>query len=581
MEFYKRRQAILSRLKEIGEVSVEDLAAHLQVSANTIRNDLNALEAENLLRRIRGGAIISDSNGTSTHQLFAARASVNQTAKEQMARWAASLIKDGEAIVLDASSTVYHLATFLKDHRDLTVVTNGLEVALLLARNPTNKVILAANVVRPNGFTLIGSLHPDLLNHFYASKCFITCSGLSIEQGLTEADLDEAPLKSQMIKLARQVIALVDHNKWDRIDTYRFAQLDQIDHLVTDQGVSPESLTALRQVAPFPITVAGDAAGETLEPGAASPEKRHYRIGFGNLTEEMIFAQQVRRSLERVVQRLDNVELLIRDNQLDRQAALDNAEWFVANGVDLVIEYQIDAKAGNVIMDKFNRASIPVIAVDIPLPGATFYGADNYRAGYIAGEALGQWIKNNWSGRLDLLFKLELSRVGPVAGARLQGQQEGLEAIIGPIAEEYMISVETPIIIDKVEQVVSDLLPAISPTARIAVIAINDDAAVGTLMAFEKAGRLAQLVAVGQNADRIGRQALRWPDFPFIGTTRYAPEKYGEQLLNLALKILEGKPVPPAVYNQHVFITRDNINKYYPDLVEAGSAGGEAIKTIS
>ncbi len=581
MEFYKRRQAILSRLKEMGEVSVEDLAAHLQVSANTIRNDLNALEAENLLRRIRGGAVVSDNNGTSARQLFAARASVNQTAKEQMARWAASLVKDGEAIVLDASSTVYHLATFLKDRRDLTVVTNGLEVALLLARNPSNKVILAANVVRPNGFTLIGSLHPDLLNHFYASKCFITCSGLSTEQGFTEADLDEAPLKSQMIKLARQVIALVDHSKWGRIDTYRFAQLDQIDHLITNQGVSPESLAALRQAAPFPITVAGDTSGETMEPGAALPEKRHYRIGFGNMTEEMIFAQQVRRSLERVVQRLDNVELLIRDNDLDRQTALANAAWFVAQEVDLVIEYQIDAKAGNIIMDKFNRANIPVIAVDIPLPGATFYGADNYRAGYIAGEALGQWIKKNWQGRLDILFKLELSRVGPVAGARLQGQQEGLEAIIGPLAEEQMISVETPIIIDRVEQVVSDLLPAISPTARIAVIAINDDAAVGTLTAFEKAGRLAQVVAVGQNADRVGRQALRRPQFPFIGTTRYAPEKYGEQLLNLALKILEGKPVPPAVYNQHVFITRDNINEYYPDLVEAGSGGGEAIKTMS
>jgi DeoR/GlpR family transcriptional regulator of sugar metabolism len=194
MEFYKRRQAILSRLKEMGEVSVEDLAAHLQVSANTIRNDLNALEAENLLRRIRGGAVISDNNGISAHQLFAARASVNQTAKEQMARWAASLVKDGEAIVLDASSTIYHLATFLKDHRDLTVVTNGLEVALLLARNPSNKVILAANVVRSNGFTLIGSLHPDLLNHFYASKCFITCSGLSVNRGLPKPISTKLPL---------------------------------------------------------------------------------------------------------------------------------------------------------------------------------------------------------------------------------------------------------------------------------------------------------------------------------------------------------------------------------------------------
>lgn len=576
MEFYKRRQAILSLLEELGEVSVEELAAHLRVSANTIRNDLNTLEAENLLQRIRGGAVALEGNGKYASKRFVARASVNQAAKEQMGRWAASLVKDGEAIVLDASSTIYHVAAFLKDRRDLTVVTNGLEAALLLARNPSNKVILSANVVHPDGFSMIGGLQPDLLNHFYASKCFITCSGLSPEQGLTEADLDEAPLKSQMIKLARQVIALVDHTKLGRVDTYRFAELNQIDHLVTDEVTTPETLAALRQAAPFPITVVGAAKAETLEPGT-SAAKRHYRIGFGNMTEKMIFAQQVRRSLERVVQRLDNVELLFRDNNLDRQTALENADWFVAKGVDLVIEYQVDAMAGNVIMDKFNQANIPVIAVDIPLPGATFYGADNYRAGCIAGEALGQWVKKNWQGRVDTLLKLELARVGPVAGARLQGQQEGLEAIIGPLAEAQIISIETPIIFEQVEHVVTKLLPSIPTSAKVAVIAINDDAAVGTLSAFEKAGRLGQVVTVGQNADRVGRQALRRTDFPFIGTTRYAPEKYGEQLLNLALKILEGKPVPPAVYNQHVFITRENLNEYYPELVDAG--GGEIVKT--
>ncbi|NJO00228.1 MAG: substrate-binding domain-containing protein [Anaerolineales bacterium] len=577
MEFYKRRQAILSLLEELGEVSVEELAAHLQVSANTIRNDLNTLEAEHLLRRIRGGAVGLDKNGAYANKDFAP-ASVNQTAKEQMGRWAASMVKDGEAIVLDASSTIYHVAAFLKDRRDLAVVTNGLEVALLLARNPTNKVILAANVVRSDGFSMIGSLHPDLQNHFYASKCFITCSGLSPEQGLTEADLDEAPLKSQMIKLARQVIVLADHSKMGRIDTYRFAEPDQIDHLITDEAAAPDMLAALQAAALFPITVVGAAGVKTLEPGAAG-KKRRYRIGFGNMTEKMMFAQQVRRSLERVSQPLENVELLIRDNNLDPQTALENADWFVANKVDLVIEYQIDAKAGNIIMDKFNQANIPVIAVDIPLPGATFYGADNYRAGHIAGEALGQWVKKNWQGQLDVLLKVELARVGPVAGARLQGQQEGLEAIIGPIAEERILSLDATVIVDEVEQAMTRLLPAISPTARIAIIAINDDAAVGALTAFEEAGRLEQVVAVGQNADRVGRQALRRPDFPFIGTTRYAPEKYGEQLLNLALKILAGKPVPPAVYNQHVFLTRDNINEYYPDLVDVTTTGGEAVKT--
>ncbi len=571
MEVYKRRQAILELLKEQGELSVDDLVFRLAVSANTIRNDLNALAGENLLRRIRGGAVAVDGHDRYAGA-FAERCQTNRAAKEQMGRWAAGLVNDGDAIVLDASSTIYHLATFLTARKDLTVVTNGLPAALLLAQNPSNKVILAANTVRSDGQTVVGSLQPDLLNHFFASKCFITCSGLSLEQGLTEVDVDEAPLKSQMTKLARQVIALIDHSKFGQIDTYRFAELNQIDHLVTDEMVDEESLSALRQVANFPITVVGPATVKTIERDVAEPRGNIYRIGFGNMTEKMLFARQVRRSLERAVKRFDTVELLIRDNDFDRQAALENADWFVANKVDLVIEYQIDAQAGNIIMDKFNQAGIPVIAVDIPLPGATFFGADNYRAGYIAGEALGCWIKDNWQGQLDVLLKLESQRVGPVAGARLQGQQDGLESMIGSLANERVISIDGPVLVELAESAVLELSPNLRPDAHIAIIAINDDAALGALAAFEKTERLDQVVAVGQNADRLGRAALRRSNFPFIGSTRYAPEAYGEKLLELALKILGGQPVPPAVYNQHVFITRQNIDDYYPEPIESVSA---------
>jgi len=347
-------------------------------------------------------------------------------------------------------------------------------------------------------------------------------------------------------------------------------------HILTkatlQQLIDDESLSALRRVANFPMTVVGPSSVKIIERDVVGPRRNVYRIGFGNMTEKMLFARQVRRSLERAVKLFDHVELLIRDNNFDRQAALENADWFVANEVDLVIEYQIDSRAGNIIMDKFNRAGIPVIAVDIPLPGATFFGADNYRAGYIAGEALGRWIKENWQGDLDVLLKLESQRVGPVAGARLQGQQDGLESMIGSLASERVISVDGPVLVELAESAVLELLPNLPLDAHIAIIAINDDAALGALAAFEKTERLSQVVAVGQNADRLGRAALRRSNFPFIGSTRYAPEAYGEKLLELALKILRGQPVPPAVYNQHVFITRQNIDDYYPEPVESGLA---------
>ena len=106
---------------------------------------------------------------------------------------------------------------------------------------------------------------------------------------------------------------------------------------------------------------------------------------------------------------------------------------------------------------------------------------------------------------------------------------------------------------------------AIPSGTRVAILAINDDAALGALEAFEAAGRLHEVVAVGQNADRVGRAALRRADLPFVGSTSFAPERYGEQLLDLAVRIIDGEPAPPAIFCRHTFITRDNIDDFYPE----------------
>ena len=380
-------------------------------------------------------------------------------------------------------------------------------------------------------------------------------------------DVDEANLKAQMLKLSRQMIVLADHAKFEKTGAFRFASLTQVHHLITDEAVGSEHLAALRRIANFPITVTGPLAAQTFSPQAPANDRR-YRIGFANMTERMDFCRQVREGLEKSAQRMGNVDLLVRNNDLDRQRALDNADWFVANNVQLAIEFQIDSRAGNVIMDKFNRAGIPVIAVDIPMPGATYFGADNYRAGFMGGQAVGRWVQQHWRQSPDLVLCLQAERVGPTAEARLQGAREGLESVIGPMPDDRVITLETPVIVEDAEAMMEAQVAAIPVGTRVAILAINDDAALGALTAFEKADRLAEVVAVGQNADRIGRAALRRPDLPFVGSTSYAPERYGEQLLDLAVRILDGEPVPPAVFCRHTFITRENIDDYYPEAGE-------------
>ena len=569
MEAYSRRKSILGLLNERGEVRIDDLAARFEVSANTIRSDLAAMEKARQLYRVRGGAVVpeqAEQAGRLGPPHF--RSIPNSYQKEQIACWAAGLVNDGEAIILDASSTVLHMATCLGERRRLTAVTNGLQVAQLLASEPTNKVILAAPVVRADGNALVGSIHPDLLTSLRAAKCFFSCSGISPEEGLTDVDVDEATLKAQLLKLSRQVIVLADHTKFEKTGAFKFASLTQVHHLVTDESISSEHLAALRRIVNFPITITSPLTAQTMAPMRAAANGRRYRIGFANMTERMQFCRQVREGLEKEAQRLGNIDLLIRNNDLDHQKALDNADWFVSNNIQLAIEFQIHSRAGNVVMDKFNRAGIPVIAVDIPMPGATYFGADNYRAGFIAGQGLGRSIGTRWQTAPDLVLCLQAQQVGPAAEARLQGEREGLESATGSLPDERVITIDTPVIMEEAETMMEEQVAAIPPGTRVAILAINDDAALGALKAFEKAGRLDEVVAVGQNADLVGRAALRRSDLPFVGSTSYAPERYGEQLLDLAVRILDGEPVPPAAFCRHTFITRENIDDYYPDAKE-------------
>jgi len=569
MEAYTRRKRILALLGETGEVRIDDLVQRFGVSANSIRADLTTMEQARLAQRIRGGAVaVQEPSGGGAPEALIPASIPNRYQKEQIGCWAAGLVKDGEAIIMDASSTVLHMASCLSKRRNLTVVTNGLRVAQLLAKEPTNKIILAAPVLRADGNALVGSIHPDLLTSLRAAKCFFSCSGISPEEGLTEVDVDEAALKAQMLKLARQVIVLVDHSKFEKTSAFRFAELGQVNHLVTDEAVSPEQLTAIRGGGSFPVTVVGPLSAETLNPPPAALNQRRFRIGFANLSERVDFCRRVRTGLESAARHCPSVELLVLDNDLDQQKTLDNVGIFVDQRVDLAIEFQIDYEASGIVMERLKRAGMPVIAVDIPLPGATFFGADNYRAGYIAGEALGHWINEHWGGQPDVVLRLESLRTGPLPSTRLHGQMDGLRSVLGSISPERVIVLDVPLFIDEVIPVVANYVASIPETSRVAVVAIRDEAALGALAAFENSGRLQNVVAVGQNVDCHAIAALRRPDYPLLGSTGYFPEEYGERLVATALRILRGEAVPPAVFTRHVFIDRKNLDQYYPEARE-------------
>lgn len=312
----------------------------------------------------------------------------------------------------------------------------------------------------------------------------------------------------------------------------------------------------------LPISV-GVAFGQD---DACPTAKDSYVVGFANLTEDIVFTQLVREGILETAEELGNVEILLADNRLDGATALANTENFITQGVDAIIHFQTDEAFGNVIMARARAADIPVFAIDIPMPGATFFGADNYFAGQLAGEALAEWVNENWDGQADAMLVLELPQSGPIPEARMQGMEEAFqENVENPIDESMIFRLDSQNTQEEAFRVVSDTLPAIDEDARIVAITINDGTGLGTIAAVEAAGRADNLMVVGQNADPSGQEEMIKEDSSYLGATAYFPENYGAQLLPEVINVLECRPIPPSIFVEHVFISADNLCDYYPE----------------
>ncbi|MFW6063893.1 MAG: substrate-binding domain-containing protein, partial [Chloroflexota bacterium] len=561
---FERRQTILRLLREQPGIKVTHLAELLDVSTGTIRNDLNALEAQQQVKRVYGGAVlvepVLDEYPWVGGQLLGRQDVENADAKQRIGRWAAEMVEEGDAIFMDASTTVQHMIPHLSQFRRLTIVTNGLDTAGLLSQHSAHSVILVGGLVGTGGHAITREMGLDILENLHMRTAFISGVGFSARAGLTERNIDEARLKRAILSRVRQIVALVDSSKLDKEGLAPVLGAERLGRLYTDSDVSEESLSWLREMK-VNLVVCGQ---NTVRSYLVHDQEAKYVIGFANQSEQLPFAVDVRRGLERAVKDVNNVDLIVADNALSAERALHIADQLIRREVDLAIEYQIDFKTGSLIMDKFKQADIPVIAVDIPMVGATYFGVDNYRAGHMAGVGLGEWLQEQWQGRFDLLLVLEESRAGSLPEARIQGQLDGLEEVVGPVREEKKICLESANTSSVSEAQIAKTLEAHPDSTRVAIICFNDDAAIGALRAARRLGREEDVVIVGQGADRMVRDELRKPGSRIIGSTAYRPEQYGEKLLQLALKVLNGESVPPAVYMNHVFITAENVDDCYP-----------------
>lgn len=291
---------------------------------------------------------------------------------------------------------------------------------------------------------------------------------------------------------------------------------------------------------------------------------KRYRIGYGSQTSLLPFTATVSDGLV-VAANAANIDLLVLNNGLSPRIALQNADTFVSEKVDLVIDSQINIGVAAQIAVKFSEARIPFIALDIPHPGAIYFGADNYKAGRMAGRHLARWATKTWKSGPEQIILLGVDAAGPLLNARLTGVLDGINEVSAfshriPTHHYDTKGGQFEATLDIVRRHIRRRKPE-----HALIGAVNDSTALAALQAFREAGLERSCAIAGQDGSLAARDEMRRSSSRLICSVAYFPETYGERIIRLALDILKHRPVAPAVFVQHELLTPQNVNKVYPN----------------
>lgn len=244
----ERQQRIVERARTEGRVDVGVLATEFDVTTETIRRDLTALERHGVLRKVHGGAIPVERLGFEPG--LAVRDTVMTSEKERIAKAALAELPSEGAVLLDAGTTTSRLAEIWPGDHELTVVTNALPIASALANRPQTTVLIVGGKVRGRTMAAVDDWALRSLADSFVDVAFIGTNGISVERGLTTPDTGEAAVKRAMMAAARRVVVLADHTKVGNDCLARFGALSEVDVLITDTGLDDEQAAELEAAGP-------------------------------------------------------------------------------------------------------------------------------------------------------------------------------------------------------------------------------------------------------------------------------------------------------------------------------------------
>jgi ribose transport system substrate-binding protein len=285
---------------------------------------------------------------------------------------------------------------------------------------------------------------------------------------------------------------------------------------------------------------------------------RRLLFGFAAQSAEMPFSLAVAASVTAAAAAA-GVELLQLDNRYDPDLAVKNAEEFVRQGVDLVLEFQVEEYVAPHVAHIFKKADIPLIAIDVPHPNATYFGVDNFEVGYEAGVLLAQYACTHWKSKPDWVLGIGFSEAGSFVQSRVTGAFESIRERLEHIPSDRFLRLEGRGMRQPSCAAVSEFLRVHRKGQRILVAAATDSSALGVLDAARQAGREKDFAIAGQDCIPETLEEMRKKSSAIIGSISHGAESYGPRLIQLGITLLRGHIVPPYNYARHHVVTPETL----------------------
>ncbi|TFG59990.1 MAG: sugar ABC transporter substrate-binding protein [Spirochaetales bacterium] len=304
------------------------------------------------------------------------------------------------------------------------------------------------------------------------------------------------------------------------------------------------------------------------QPYAGAPGKGK-KLGFANIFGTLPFCISVEQDIIKQAKLAGFAEsdMIILDNQYDSTIGLKNADIMLSKRPDFFIEFQADAKVNAIVAAKFNAAKIPLLAVDVPIPGAPFMGVNNWGVALTGGKYMAKLIKEQWGGwdKVDMVVLMQMPAGGEVVMLRSDGFAAALVEEFGADAEKKIVRADGGMgQTEQAKAAMDDVLAAHPAGKKIAVTSINEQTMAGVIASLQGAGRWnpADVIVITLGVDELGQSQIR-EGLSDAGIA-FFPEKYGEYIVPAVVTMLQGQAVPHWIYVQNEVITKENIDKYYP-----------------